>query len=211
MKSILTFLLLLFLAAGAKAQSVTNADSLYAAFKKKVEDAKMTFVKPESAVDVPVMKNTGVYYDYAYRLKDKNIEVRYIVWPLTQAYFDIYDRRQKKPGDTVLNPNKLHNSIPAILYSKISGGRLAPQQISLKNFSYGAASTSFKADVGAMFMGPVDPAFGQGYKYGYFVMIHKDYAGDAYLLFLFENQNAMFETYKDVTANDAVGEALKFK
>ncbi|TSJ40722.1 hypothetical protein FO440_13335 [Mucilaginibacter corticis] len=211
MKSISTLVLLLFLATGIQAQSVTNADSLYTAFKKKVEDAKMTFAKPDGAVDVPVMKSTGVYYDYAYRLKDKNIEVRYIVWPLTQGYFDSYNRRQKKPGDTVLNPNKLHNTIPAILYSKISGGRLAPEQVSLKKYSYGAVSTSFKADEGAMFMGPVDSAFGQGYKYGFFEMIHKDYAGDAYLLFLFENQNAMFETYKDVTANDAVGLALKFK
>ncbi len=213
MKTLSSIFLLLILSIGANARSAmdTGKVSSFKTFSKKIEDAKMVFVKPEETTEVPIYENTGIHYDYALQVKGKNIEIRYIVWPLTKNFFDSYDRREKKLGDTVLNPNKLHNSIPAILFSKISDGRLAPEQVRLQKFSHGAVKGDSNADEGVMFMGPVGSAFGQSYKFGYFEMLHKDYAGDIYILYLFENQDALFKEAMSITANKAIYLAVKFK
>ncbi|MDN5284223.1 MAG: hypothetical protein JWR38_497 [Mucilaginibacter sp.] len=209
-----TILLLLLLVTGVKAQ-ITNSgnnitNTLPEKFQKKLSESKMVFTKPNGTSEVPIVENTDMHYDYALKLNDKNIEVRYSIWPIYKAMIDIYNNRQKSPGDTVLEPNKLHKQFALFAFSKISGGKISPNQVRLQPFTVPTVKKDFNADEGTMSMGPVGEAFSPKYTFGFYMMIHKDNAGDGYILYLFESQDAMFEEYKSITGNDNLSTALKF-
>lgn len=207
-------LLLLFLATGVKAQIANSenrsANTLPEKFQKKLSESKMSFTRPKNTSEVPIVENAGMHYDYALKLNDKNIEIRYSVWPIYKWMFDTYNNRQPSPGDTILEPNKLHKEFALHAFSKISGGKMSPNQVRLQPFTTPTVKSDFHADEGAMCMGPIGGAFSSEYSYGLYMMIHKDNTADAYILYLFKSEDAMFEEYKSITGNDNFTTALKF-
>ncbi|MBB6131649.1 hypothetical protein [Mucilaginibacter lappiensis] len=133
-------ILLLLLVTRVKAQ-ITNsgngiANALPANFQKKLSESKMVFTKPKGTSEVPIIENTGVHYDYALKLNDKNIEIRYLILPIYKWMFDTYNnRRQKSPGDTVQEPNKLHRQFALHAFSKNSGDKIPLNQFRFQPFT----------------------------------------------------------------------------
>ncbi|MGY4385132.1 hypothetical protein ACVWYN_002168 [Pedobacter sp. UYP24] len=209
MKKLLSYTMLCLFYQFSIAQSVNNA--LPAEFQKKLDEAKMTFVKPEGATEIPVIKTEKVGYDYAIKLNAKNVEIRYAVRPISKEIFTMYENRQKKEGDTVLNPNIIHRILTPMMYSRISGGKISPQKVSIQYFKPESIKTSAGADVGTMSSGPLGADWAQTYNFGFYVMLHKEYLADAYIFYLFEDEKQMVDAFKEITANNAVLYALKFK
>ncbi|TSJ40839.1 hypothetical protein FO440_13955 [Mucilaginibacter corticis] len=205
MKVLFAATLLLFTTL-VKAQS-TDQSQLPASFQKKLDDGKLIFTKPEGTIEVLVIPNTGVKYDYALKVKDKNVEVRYIIMPLTKDFFDAYEKRDKTPGDTVFNPNRMYVRLPAIMYNKIAEGKLKLEEIKLQPMH----AKDQGADGGSMFAGPIGTTFGQKYTFSFFAVIHKDYAADVYALYLFEDQATMFDQMKDIMKNTDFTRSVRFK
>lgn len=207
MKKKLMFVFVLFVSINVTAQ---NHSKLSSQFQEKLNEAKMTFIKPDGTTELPVVSNSEMHYDYALKFDDKNIEVRYSIWPIKKAMFDTYNNRQKSAGDSILEPNKFYKQIAIYAFSKISGGKLNPNQVILHPFSSAVIKKEANADAGGMFMGPVDNVFSSKYTFGFYNVIHKDNAGDGFILYLFENQDALFKEYRSITGNSDLFNALKF-
>lgn len=209
MKTLLTCAILCLFCQVSIAQSGNSA--LPTDFQKKLDEAKMTFVKPEGLSEIPVVKTDKVNYDYALKLNNRNVEIRYAIRPISKEIFAMYDNRVKKEGDTVLNPNKIHRMLTPMMYSRISGGKITPQKISVQYFKPESIKTNAGADVGSMSTGPLGSDWAQAYTFGFYVMLHKDNLADAYIFYLFEDEKQMVDTFKEMTTNNALFYALKFK
>jgi len=209
MKTTLNFILLYLTITTLKAQGINS--TLPPELQKKLDDAKMSFKKPEGVTEIPVV-NSGkvVNYDYALKMNDKNVEIRYAVRPIPQEVFELYEKREKKEGDTVLNPNIIHRMLTPMMYSAISGGKLTPKAVSIQYFKPEKIKQSAGADIGSMSAGPVAAEWAQGYNFGLFIMLHKDYLADAYIFYLFENEKQLTDAFKEITGNDTLLYALKF-
>lgn len=171
----------------------------------------MTFVKPEGVSEIPVVNNGKVTYDYVLKLNNKSVEIRYAVRPIPSEIFALYENRQKKEGDTVLNPNKIHRMLTPMMYSSISEGKITKEKIVIQYFKPGRIKASAGADFGSMSSGPLGSVWAQSYTFGFYVMMHKDYLADAYVFYLFEDEKQMEEAFKELTTNNALFYALKFK
>ena len=209
MKTVLSCALVCLLLNIAKAQSST--DALPAGFQKKLDDAKMSFVKPDGVTEIPVIKNNKLTYDYALKMNDKNVEIRYVIRPISKQLFDMYENREKKDGDTVLNPNKIYKIITPLMYSRISGGKLTPKSVSIDYFEPKSIKSNAGADIGSMSSGAVGSDWAQNYNFGFHVMLHKDNVADAYIFYLFKDEKQMVDTFKEMTGNRSLFYALKFK
>nr|WP_068890628.1 hypothetical protein [Pedobacter panaciterrae] len=206
MKAALLISISFFLVVSLKAQT-----EFPGIFQKKLNDAKVVFVQPGNADPVPVLKNELAHYDYAIKLRGKNVEVRYSIWPLTEEAYTMYDKREKKEGDSVLHPNKLHKIVTYNLFNRISGNKNNMKSIHIQKLNNEGVKKDFGADVGSMYMGPVVQSFDKDHKYGFFLIFHKDNAGDIYILYLFENQEEMSKLQQEVTSDSSLFKAIKFK
>ena len=206
MKPTLLFSLLLLIAASVNAQTQTSE-----AFLKKLNDAKAVFSPSANAEAVPVVKNNLVHYDYAFKVKGKNVEVRYIIWPFTAEAYAIYNNREKKDGDSVLHPDLLHRIVGAQLFNRIAGDTANTRKVQLQKLNSEGVKKDFGADHGGMYMGPVAPDFAKDYKFGFFMLFHKDNAGDIYVLYLFNDQEAMFKEQQEITNDQSIFKAIRFK
>ncbi|HMI03702.1 MAG TPA: hypothetical protein VK541_14560 [Pedobacter sp.] len=106
-------------------------------FLKKVNDAKAVFVPSANAEPVPVVKNRLAHYDYAIKLKGKNVEVRYIIWPFTEKAYAIYNNREKKEGDSVLHPDKLLASLRRIYLTALPEIQPTRERYNCRNSTVG--------------------------------------------------------------------------
>jgi len=209
MKTILSCALTFLLFNLANAQSGTEA--LPADFQKRLDEASMSFVKPAGVTAIPVIKGDKLNCDYALKMNDKKVEIRYLIRPLSKPLFEMYDNRVKKDGDSVLNPNKIYKIITPLLYSKISGGKLTPKTVSIDYFQPESIKSNTGADVGSMSTGAVGSDWAPGYNFGFHVMLHKDNVADAYIFYLFQDEKQMVDTFKEMTGDKSLFYALKFK
>ncbi|MFD2147113.1 hypothetical protein [Mucilaginibacter antarcticus] len=147
-------------------------------------------------------------YQYALKVANKNVEVRYLIMPLTKDLFDAYDKRINLHGDdTVIFPNNLYKRLPAIIYCKIAEGKLYIDRIKLQPMK----PKDQGADDGFMFAGPVGPTFGQKYTFGFYAMMHKDFLADVYIFYLFESEATMLSLIADLLKSSDIIGSIKFK
>jgi hypothetical protein len=206
MKLILTTIVLL------TAPLWTNAQTeLPEVFQKKLEQSKLVYVMPPNAVELPVVKNDLVKYDYAIKLKDKNVEIRYSIFPLPKEMYQNYENRTKKEGDSVLNPEIFYNTMSSYMFSQISQGKFPPSGIKLQKLSNTNVKRDFGADSGAMYIGPVGKKFSKDHSHGFFTVLHKGHTADIYVMYLFENMDEMSKLHQGVTSDDSIMKALRFK
>jgi hypothetical protein len=212
MNTFTLFLVLLCIFSNVEAQSTksTSNGSLPVLFQSKLDQAKMQFVKPEGLIEAPLINKPSLHYEYALKVPKGDVEIRYSIWPLTKDLFDVYDSRQKKDGDSVLHPNKIHKLIAASAISKISGG-INPQGVNLKPLKQENVRKDFNADIGYMYSGPIASPFGQYNTFSFIVILHKDNIADAYIIYLFKDEDTMLESFAKISSNRAIFNALKFK
>jgi len=212
MKTLLLYLAALCIFLNVKAQSKNSAPAttLPVIFQSKLDQAKMQFKKSDGMTEVPLISNPTMHYEYALKVPKTDVEIRYSIWPLTKDLFDAYDRRQKKNGDSVLHPNKIHKLVAATAISKMSG-TISPGQVVLRPFNPKNVKKDFNADNGYMYSGQIASSFGQDNTFSFMVILHKDNIADAYIIYLFKNEGTMLDAFAEISENDKIFKALTFK
>jgi hypothetical protein len=82
MKKLSLLLLIVFIAATANAQS--TLDSTAQKFSALVDETGMAFNKPAGTIQIPIVKNMQMHYEFAVKYPDKPLEIRYAIASLKQ-------------------------------------------------------------------------------------------------------------------------------
>jgi hypothetical protein len=154
----------------------------------------MTFSMPSDFLVTPIKENENVAYDFAIISKSCKLEVRYRIWPLSEAAEEYEIYKNKKQQDESLNiitdPNKLYPNMIQAMHGNISS------QTDWEPFWFDstAVSREFGADVGMLSLATVNSEFGKGYKYCMIHALHLTNIADAYIFFLYDEHPEIWKT-----------------
>jgi hypothetical protein len=120
MKKLSLLLLIVFVAAAANAQS--TLDSTAQRFSALLDETGMAFNKPAGTIQIPIIKNMQMHYEFAVKYPDKPLEIRYAIASLKQRV-DEYNEWKKnpKPGDTRIDPNTMAKSMAYVVSLNVGG------------------------------------------------------------------------------------------
>ena len=161
-----------------------KSDNLPSLFADRLNRAKMIFIPPNGFIEVSIIKNSQMHYEYALKDPTKGLEVRYAVAPLDSVFIQ-FDAMQKGGTHMVVGPNQLYYGAFVSTMANISNGTARH----VGPFPADAVKNEFNADWGASSFCEVAGDFGKGYKYCTAVAIHKDSLADAYYFYLSNNLN----------------------
>ncbi|MDB5158510.1 MAG: hypothetical protein JWR50_3217 [Mucilaginibacter sp.] len=210
MKKLNLLIILLFTAAISHAQTAT--DSTEIKFQKVLEDNKMEFTMPVGTVKIPLVKNMQVRYDYAVKFKDKPIEIRYSVFSLGDRIAQ-YKKflKDKPPGSSMVDPNASSKTFAYTVALNVGGGTMDPA-IGFNAFPPEHVKPEFGADWGGTWIIPIkNNSFGTDYKYGIMISLHRDDVADAYIIYLGNSGQELFNMFKENMALGGLFYSLKFK
>jgi len=165
-----------------------NAQSLPKPFQQLLDQTNMQFSIPPDFAATPIVQNEDVSYDFAVKSKTTGLEIRYRIWPI--------DIEQK-------NPNALFEPMLVTMGLNISNGKM----IQPHSYPTESVKKEFGADAGSTGLVPCNSEFGKGYKQCMISVIHKDNVADAYVFYLYNNQNDIL----GALTTEKVYHALKFK
>jgi len=210
MKTLCLLIVLLFSAVIANAQTV---DSTKIKFDKVLTEGKMTFNMPGGAVAVPVLKNIQMHYEYAITYPNKAIEIRYSVAPYASLRNSLI--KYQKPGDTTEAFNqKLDqmSKVNVLVIAQNVGGTGHDTTIRFRSYPAEALKKDFNANWGgAAYIVVKNNSFATDYKFCMMVFLHKDNAGDAYIMYLGNNARDVSELIKETVVPVGGFNALRFK
>jgi hypothetical protein len=159
-------------------------------FVELLQESQMVFQKPEGLVEVAVMKNDQMNYEYALKYPDKKFEVRYAIRPLGAMIVQYKENlKNKKPGDVFMDPNVLYPTLFQAIALNVSGGKESYKE----DFDKNAIKEEFKADWGSITFFEVGKSYSQEYKYCLMMAIHKDNCADAYIFYLSDDKERLME------------------
>jgi len=167
-------------------------------FKSLLGDCGMNLNMPKGFVEVKIIENNDMNYEYAIKYPDREFELRYAIRPI---------RYKKYANDTVKNEmegqrpfrNSSYGTILQTIVLNITGG----VDYAIQAFDKSAVKKEFNADWGATTFIELKSDFGKGYKYCMIVTIHKDDVADAYYFYLSntkenfsKNEEPLFHTLR---------------
>jgi hypothetical protein len=210
MKTLRFLLALICLATMTNAQAV---DSTEIKFKKVLAEGGMTFTMPGGSVAVPILKNMQMHYEYAIKYPNKAIEIRYSVAPYSNLRNALI--KFQKAGDTTEAFNKKLDQMSKINVLAIAqnvGGTGHDTTIRFRSYPTEALKKDFNANWGgAAFINVKNTSFATDYKFCMMVFLHKDNAGDAYIMYLGDNARELSDLVKDTVVPVGGFNALRFK
>ncbi|MBC7400445.1 MAG: hypothetical protein H7289_10905 [Mucilaginibacter sp.] len=209
MKKSTLLLLILFSAAIANAQSA--ADSTLQKFLTVLDENGMIFKKPEGTIQIPIVKNMQMHYEFAVKYPDKPLEIRYAISSLKERV-DEYNEWKKnpKPGETRVDPNTLAKSMAYVVSLNVGGGSMDPS-IGFSAFPPQDVKAEFGADWGGTSIIPVkNTSFGTDYKWCLMLVLHKNSVADSYVFYLTDTREHLNNLLKDDAAMVSFY-ALRFK
>jgi hypothetical protein len=162
----------------------TNAQT----FDQLLNQTNMQFSIPPDFVEVPIINNADVSYDFAIKSNTAALEVRFRIWPI--------DRKQK-------NPNAIYHAMLVTMGLNISNG----QMIKSQQYPAQSVKAEFGADAGSSGVVPIGSEFGKGYRFCLISVIHKDNVADAYVFYLYNDQR----TIMGALTTDNIYHALTFQ
>jgi hypothetical protein len=193
---------IIFLASSAVAQQSMDSiqlvrDENYPAtnFKEALQRAHMTFDMPEGYTKTKIIPNEQQDYILALKSPDKKVEVRYAILPLDSMLARY--KRPRKTGETMLNPNNLHQTMLTVTMLNISMGALQGDPPDPSVFDSSSVKNEFNADWGATVAVPAGKQFGQDYKYVLMFTIHKDDLADASVFYLAKDNTDIQKHFMD--------------
>lgn len=157
-------------------------------FTQLLNRSKLDFVTPDAFIPVKCIFNTQMDYDYALKHRATKFEIRYAILPMDSALVK-YERRTKN-GDRVAHPNK--ESEPTYRATLLNLGMGGLSNMKLPKITYLDSTTikkEFNADWGATALVDVGADFGQDYRYCLTMILHKDFIGDAYIFYLYDDKD----------------------
>jgi hypothetical protein len=209
MKTLRLLMLLLFSAVIANAQTV---DSTEIKFKKVLEDNHMEFSMPKGTTVVPLVKNRQVRYDYAVKFDDKPIEIRYSIFSLDKQVAEYKDfLKGHAPGSAMADPNSSSMAFSYTVAINVGGGSMDPA-IKFNPFPAEHVKPEFGADAGGTWIVPIkNNSFGTEYKVCIMISLHRYDIADAYIMYLGNSGQELFQMFKENTAVGGLFYSLKFK
>jgi hypothetical protein len=212
MKKILLFAAVALASLQTKAQLAAR-DSTHIKFNAELAKAGMSFTMPDDAVEIPIVKNRQMHYELAVTIPGKAIEVRYAIAPYST--FRNAMKKGQKDGDTTEVFNKKINDMAKVITYTIAtnvGGGMRDSTIRGQMFPPEAVKREFGADHGGTILIPVkNNSFGTDYKFCMMIAIHKDFAGDGYIMYLGDSLQSLAPVVKEHFAVTNGFYALKFK
>ncbi len=155
-------------------------------FADLLTESKMVFQMPGGLVETKTIDNDQMNYEFSVKYPDKKFEVRYAIRPLVEMIVQYkVNEVNKKPGVTLIDPNKLYLASFQAIAMNISGGQFKNSQ----EFDRNSVKNEFNADWGSVTLVETGKTFGQEYKYCLMLAIHKDDCADAYIFFLSESKD----------------------
>ena len=144
----------------------------------------MEFSEPEGLNPKAPIENNQMNWDISF--SDGSSEIRYAVQPLgklIERYKEF--EKNKKEGNAMIHPNKIHFSALQATVLSIAGGRL-PE---LDEFDSEAVKSEFNADWGATTLVAPSGRFAQEYRLCMVIALHKDDCANAYIFYMANSQN----------------------
>lgn len=163
-------------------------------FQKELDSAGLVFTMPEGYHSVSVKKNGDLWYSFAIRNADSTMEVRYTYWPLAEAKKQ-YEESLKDSNVVMVHHNTIYTGRIQANVLNMTGG----QWYDVGGFPPAAVKKEFNADDGGSCFFEFNCEFGEGWKYGQFVYLHKDDVADVIVTFMSNDKEKhserMFEAF----------------
>jgi hypothetical protein len=208
MKKLNLFVILLIAATVAKGQS--PADSTTTKFNNALDENKMVFTQPDGTTSIPIVKNMQMHYEFAVKLNDKPVEIRYSISSLASrvaAYQKFL--KDKPPGTVMINPNSQPEAFAFTVAINVGGGVMDPK-IGFNAFPPQNVKAEFGADKGGTWIIPIkNSSFGTDYKFCIMTSLHKDDIADAYIMYLGNSREELVDAFNK--GGMPLFYALKFK
>lgn len=171
-----------------------------AEFEKYIDTIGLKFTMPTSYKETYVKENKDLWYSFAIKHKKADFEIRYTVWSLKRTIKE-YEKCKLDTNCSMVSPNKIYKGRIQANVLNMTGG----QNLNIGPFPPQAVKNEFNADAGGSSFFEFNCGFGEGYKYGQMVYLHKDNVADVIITYMSNDKT----THSDLM--DKAFHALAFK
>jgi len=158
-----------------------------------VDSLGMNFRPPVLYRVLVTKENSDLQYSFALMNRDSSMEIRYSIWPL-KPYIEEYEKPLNDPNSLIIDPNNLYKGIIQSNVLNMTSGKY----YDIGHFDSKAVKKEFNADAGGSCFFDFDCEFGEGYKYGQFVYLHKDNVADVIITYMSNDKERHSELMMDV-------------
>lgn len=156
-------------------------------FEGLLAEGELVFSPPRGYEEIPAGRTPMLDYERALRSPDGILEIRLAIRPLSRLVIDYDD-----PHGATPNPNHVFPLVFESLATRLSGGRHAPSN----TYPPDRAREKFNADWAAAAVFDTVEEFDTPFKQGLLLAIHRNKISDAYLVFLFDDYEAVKDSLK---------------
>lgn len=149
-----------------------------------LEEAQLVFDRPEGFIDLAAGRNPILDYEHALHSADGSVEIRLSIRPLQRLRIDYDD-----PHGAIPNPDHIFPLVFESLATRLAGGGHAPSLA----YPPDQARAKFNADWAAAAVFDTVEDFATRYRQGLLVAMHRNKIADAYMVFLFDDYDAVRE------------------
>ena len=149
-----------------------------ATFNDLLDEAGMTFDKPQDYDPVEVKPSELFPHEYAIKRNNNNMEIRYSIRPLSRIEIDYQD-----PHNAAPEPNHIFSMMFTALIGQLSSGGSTPH----REFQLDEAKQKFNADWAALSVFDVESSYSTQYQQAFLLALHKNNLSDAYMVILFND------------------------
>ncbi len=154
------------------------------AFKAFADSAGLVFEMPQGYTAVAVKENPDLWYSFAIINADKSMEVRYTIWSL-QPMIEAYKASLKDTTTMMIHPNSHYTGRVQANVLNMTGGI----DYNIGAFPPQAVRKEFNATAGGSCFFEFNCVFGEGYRYGQMMYLHKDDTADVIVTFMSNDQS----------------------
>lgn len=169
-------------------------------FQEYIDTIGLTFSMPKDYEETYVKENGDLWYSFAIKDMKADFEVRYTVWSLKPT-IEEFKKCELDTNCIMANPNGIYEGRIGANVLNMTGGKDA----NIGAFPTQAVMHEFNADAGGSSFFEFNCGFGQGYKYGQMVYLHKDNVADVIITYMSNDR----KTHSNLM--DKSFHALKFK
>lgn len=150
-----------------------------AEFKNLCDSNELSFEMPKGYQITPVKSNPDLGYSFAIKNADSTMEIRYTIWSLKPMLAE-YEASLKDSNAIMVPPNNIYKGRIQANMLNMTGGQFT----NIGAFPTDAVKREFNADAGGSCFFPFNCKFGEGYKFGQFMYLHKDNVADVIVTFM---------------------------
>ena len=152
-------------------------------FKSLCDSSGLKFNMPDGYKLIDVKENRDLDYSFAIINSDSTMEIRYTIWSLKPVLIQ-YEESLSDNNSMIIPPNNIYKGRIQANILNMTGG----QMYDIGPFPPQAVKKEFNADTGGSCFFEFNCEFGEGYKYGQFMYLHKDDIADVIVTFMSNNK-----------------------